>query len=165
MTFGRAEQILFIDLTRKAFYTEKTKKYLDFLGGRGINQWLLFHHTNPHSDPLDSENPIILGSGPLVGTLVPSADRLAVDFKNVMNFGIGSGNSGGFFATEMKLAGYDNILISGKADNPIYLLIEDDQIYFKDAKGIWGKNTWETDNAIRKKESNHNLKILSIGIA
>jgi len=165
MTFGRAGKILFVNLTQRTFYSEKTEKYLSFLGGRGINQWLLFHHTNPKTNPLDPESAIILGSGPLVGTLVPSADRLAVDFKNVMNFGIGSGNSGGFFATEMKLAGYDHIFISGKAVNPIYLFVQDDQICFKDAKGIWGKNTWETDNAIKKKESNHDLKILSIGIA
>jgi len=165
MTFGRAGKVLFVNLTKKTFTCEKTEKYASFLGGRGINQWLLFNFIDPQIHPLDPESVIILGSGPLVGTLVPSANRLAVDFKNVMNFGIGSGNSGGFFATEMKLAGYDNILISGKAENPIYLLIEDDQIYFKDAKGIWGKNTWETDNTIRKKESDHDLKILSIGIA
>ena len=165
MAFGRAGKILFVNLTERTFYCEKTEKYLSYLGGRGINQWFLFNSINPKIKPLDPESVIVLGSGPLVGTLVPSADRLAVDFKNVINFGIGSGNSGGFFATEMKLAGYDNILISGKAENPIYLLIEDDQIYFKDAKGIWGKNTWETDNAIRKKESDHDLKILSIGVA
>ena len=165
MTFGRAGKILFVNLTQRTFYSEKTEKYLSFLGGRGINQWLLFHHTNPKTNPLDPESAIILGSGPLVGTLVPSADRLAVDFKNVMNFGIGSGNSGGFFATEMKLAGYDHIFISGKAVNPIYLFVQDDQICFKDAKGIWGKNTWETDNIIKKKENILDLKVLSIGIA
>ncbi|MHA2012015.1 MAG: aldehyde ferredoxin oxidoreductase family protein [Candidatus Helarchaeota archaeon] len=165
MTFGRAGTILFVDLTKKTFYFEKTEKYLSLLGGRGINQWLLFNFSNPKTDPLDPESAVILGSGPLVGTLVPSADRLAVDFKNVMNHGIGSGNSGGFFATEMKLAGYDHIFISGKAEKPIYLFIQDDQIHFKDAKDIWGEDTWETENLIKKKENISSLKILSIGIA
>jgi len=165
MIFGRAGKILFVNLTKKTFTCKKTEKYLSYLGGRGINQWLLFNFTDPETDPLDPESAIILGSGPLVGTLVPSADRLAVDFKNVMNHGIGSGNSGGFFATEMKLAGYDHIFISGKAANPIYLFIQDDQIYFKDAKDIWGKDTWETENLIKKKENILNLKVLSIGIA
>jgi len=165
MTFGRAGKILFVDLTKKTFYFEKTEKYLSLLGGRGINQWLLFNFTNPETDPLDPESPIILGSGPLVGTLVPSADRLAVDFKNVMNHGIGSGNSGGFFATEMKLSGYDHIFISGKAETPIYLFIQDDKIHFKDAKDIWGEDTWETENLIKKKENISSLKVLSIGIA
>jgi len=165
MTHGRAGKILFIDLTKKIFHFEKTVKYLSFLGGRGINQWLLISHTNPKMDALDPESPIILGSGPLVGTLVPTANRLAVDFKNVMNSGIGSGNSGGFFATEMKLAGYDHIFVSGESSNPVYLYIQDDHIYFKDAKDIWGKDTWQTENLIKKKEKRSDLKVLSIGIA
>lgn len=165
MTFGRVGKILFVNLTKKTFYIEKTEKYLSCLGGRGINQYLLFNFTDPKTDPLDPESAIILGSGPLVGTLVPSANRLSVDFKNAMNHGVGSGNSGGFFATEMKLAGYDHIFITGKASDVIYLFIQDDKIYFKNAKGIWGKNTWETENLIKKKENISSLKILSIGIA
>ncbi len=165
MTFGRSGKIIFINLTKKSFTSEATEKYASYLGGRGINQWLLFQHTDPQMDPLDPKSAIILGSGPLVGTLVPASGRLAVDFKNVMNHGIGSGNSGGFFATEMKLAGYDHIFISGKSDKPLYLLIKDDQIYFQDAKDIWGKNTWETENLIKQKENCPDLKVLSIGIA
>jgi len=165
MTFGRAGKILFVNLSKNIFYCEITEKYSSYLGGRGINQWLLFNFTNPEIDPLDPESAIILGSGPLVGTLVPTADRLAVDFKNVMNHGIGSGNGGGFFATEMKLAGYDHVFISGKAANPIYLFIQDDKIYFRDAKDIWGKDTWETENLIKKKENCLDLKVLSIGVA
>jgi len=165
MTFGIAGKILFINLTKKSFFCEKTEKYLSYIGGRGINQWLLLNSINKHTNPLDPESVIVLGSGPLVGALVPAANRLAIDFKNVMNNGVGSGNSGGFFAVEMKLAGYDNILITGIADNPIYLLIQDEQISFQNAKGIWGKNTWDTDNAIKKKEKDNNLKILTIGIA
>lgn len=164
MSFGRTGKILFINLTTKKFYCEKTEKYLPFIGGRGINQWLLFKSINKDIKPLDSESVIVLGSGPLVGTLVPSANRLAVDFKNVMNNGIGSANSGGFFAVEMKLAGYDHILISGKSKNKIYLLINDEKIYFKDANQVWGKNTWETENIIRRIENDNNLKVITIGI-
>ena len=165
MSYGRAGKILFVNLTKRTFYCEKTDKYLSYIGGRGINQWLLLNYINKQVNPLDPESVIILGSGPFVGTLIPAANRLAIDFKNVMNYGIGSGNSGGFFAVEMKLAGYDNILISGKADNPVYLLIKDEKISFKDADCIWGKNTWDTDNAIKKREKDNNLKILTIGIA
>ena len=161
MTFGRAGKILFVNLTKESFYLEKTEKYYSFLGGRGINQWLLFNLMDPKTSPLDNESVIILGSGPLVGTLVPSANRLAIDFKNVMNLGIGSGNSGGFFATEMKLAGYDHIVISGKSARPTYLLIKDDKIYFRNAEDIWGKDTWETNNIIQKLEGSNNIKILS----
>lgn len=165
MAFGRVGKILFVNLTKRTFYCENTEKYSSFLGGRGINQWLLFKYIDPQTHPLNSESVVVLGSGPLVGTLVPSANRLAVDFKNVMNFGIGSGNSGGFFATEMKLAGYDHILISGKAQNPTYLLIKNDQVYFRNAEDIWGKDTWEIDNYIKNREGINDLKVISIGIA
>ena len=165
MTYGRAGKILFINLTKKTIRCEDTKKYSSYIGGRGINQFLLFNFTDPKTDPLDSESAIILGSGTLVGTLVPSANRLAVDFKNVINHGIGSGNSGGFFATEMKFAGYDHIFVSGKASHPVYIYIRDGQVHFRDARDVWGKNTWETENIIKKKENNSSLKVLSIGIA
>jgi len=85
MAFGRAGKILFVNLTKRSFYSEKTDKYLSYIGGRGINQWLLFNSINQQINPLDPESVIVLGSGPLVGTLVPAANRLAIDFRNVMN--------------------------------------------------------------------------------
>ena len=164
MSFGWAGKILYINLTNETIYTESTKKYTFFIGGRGINQWLLFKLVDKDVEPLEPENVIILGSGPLVGTLVPGANRLAVDFKNVITDGVGSGNCGGQFAAEMKFAGYDNIIILGKAEKPIYLFIKNDEVYFRDCSNIWGKSTWETENIIKKRENDKAIKTLTIGL-
>lgn len=164
--FGWAGKILYINLTNKEIKIEDTKEYIDFLGGRGINQFLLFNYLqNKKIDSLGPENPLILGAGPFVGTLMPSSCRLSIDFQNVMNNGIGSCNCGGHFAPEMKYAGYDHILISGKSKNPIYIFIKNDKVFFRDARKIWGRNTWETENLVKEIEGDQYIKTLSIGVA
>jgi len=162
---GRTGNILFINLSTRKLYLENTNKYIKYIGGRGINQKILFDLVSPDSDVLDPGNPIILGSGTFVGTLVPSASRLAVDFKNVINNGIGSGNCGGHFAAEMKYAGYDHIIITGQSKKPTYIFIHNQKIYFRDAQELWGLNTWETENQIRLKEGDSQIKTLCIGLA
>jgi len=163
MPFGWVGRILYVDLTHRSVHTEETEKYLDFIGGRGINQWLLFNLSGKGVDPLDERSPIILGSGPFIGTLAPAANRLSVDFKNAVTGGVGSGNCGGHFAAEMKYAGYDHIVISGRAASPTYLYVTDNQVYFRDAAPLWGKDTWETENAIKQMEGSRRIKTLSIG--
>lgn len=164
--FGWTGKILYINLSNKKTKIEDTSEYIDhFIGGRGINQILLFKSLkNKNIEPLSEESPLILGAGPFVGTLLPSACRLSIDFKNVINNGIGSCNCGGHFAPEMKFAGYDHIVISGIAEKPVYLFIKDENVFFKDAREIWGKNTWDTENIIRKIEGD-DIRTLSIGIA
>jgi len=158
-------KILFINLSNQSSFLENTNKYSKYIGGRGINQKILFDTVSPNSDPLDPQNPILFGSGPFVGTLVPGANRLAVDFKNVINHGIGSGNSGGQFAAEMKYAGYDHIVVTGQSEKPIYLFIHNDKIFFRDASRLWGSDTWETENWIRSNEKDSRIKTLCIGPA
>ena len=87
----------------------------------------------PWVTPFDPANLICFGAGALTGTLVPGAARLSIDSKNAFTAGIGSGNAGGWFAAELKYAGYDNIIIRGKAKEPVYLCIEDDKVIIKPA--------------------------------
>jgi aldehyde:ferredoxin oxidoreductase len=163
--YGWAGKVLVVDLNNKTSHVESTEKYLSFLGGRGINQWLLFTLLGKDIDPLGPENVLILGAGPMVGTMVPTASRLSVEHKNVITGGVGSGNCGGRFAAEMKFAGYDHIVIRGKAVSPTYLYIMDDEVYFRDASDMWGKATWEADGAIKRKEKDRRISTLTIGIA
>lgn len=165
MIYGYAGKILFIDLTDKTYREIKTEQYSEFLGGRGINIRLLHEFTNPGTKALSDENVLILGAGLLVGTLVPSASRLSVEFKNVITGGVGSGNAGGYFAAEMKFAGYDHIVISGRAKEKTYLYIEDDRVLFKDAKKIWDLDTWESDLAIKEIENDPLIRTMCIGKA
>ena len=129
----------------------------------GINQSMLFDRLAPEVDAFDPENLMMLGAGPLVGTLVPGACRLAVDFKNAVTGGVGSANLGGHFAPEMKFAGYDHIVISGRAGHPVYLYITPDKVAFRDASRLWGKTTWQTENEIKRLESDRRIRVLSIG--
>lgn len=166
MLYGWVGKILYIDLLSQTFYTEDTKRYSSFIGGRGINQWLLFKLLDKSVEALDSEKSVlILGSGPLVGTLIPGANRLTVDFKNVITGGVGSGNCGGQFAAEMKFAGYDNIVILAKSQIPAYVFINNDKVYFRDASDLWGKDTWETENIIKCRECDKGIKTLTIGVS
>jgi len=162
---ARIVKILKIDLTQETYQIESTSVYSNLIGGRGINQRLLFDLVSPDTDPLDPENVIILGAGPLVGTLTPGASRLAVDFKNAVTGGIGSGNCGGHFAAEMRFAGLDHIVISGKSAQPVYLYITNEKVSFRSAQNLWGRNTWETENQIRCQEKEKALKTLCIGVA
>ena len=162
---GWVGKILFVDLSDRSTRTEPTEKYLPFIGGRGINQWLLFELVKKGVHGLDPENVLILGAGPMVGTLVPSAGRLSVDYLNVITGGVGSGNCGGRFAAEMKNAGYDHIVVTGKSNRPAYLFIQDDKVNFRDASGMRGLGTWETDAHIKTKETDNRLSTLTIGAA
>lgn len=162
---GWVGKILFIDLSDQSIRTEATEKYLPFIGGRGINQRLLFELIDKGVHGLDPENVLIFGAGPIVGTLVPSAGRLSVDYLNVITGGVGSGNCGGRFAVEMKNAGYDHIVVRGKSNRHIYLLIQDDTVHFRDASDIRGLGTWECDAHIKSKEKDTRLSTLTIGRA
>ncbi len=163
--YGYAGKILFIDLSRQKTWVESVDPYLPFIGGRGINQWLLFKLVDKNVSPLDPENVLILGAGPMNGTLVPGSGRLSIEFKNFITGGIGSANCGGRFSAEMKYAGYDHIVIQGRAESPIYLFIQDEQVHFRDASELWGRDTWTTDRRIQEKEKDPQISTLTIGPA
>src|SRR4030042_1230829 len=163
---GYAGKILRIDLTTSKFSAEPTEKYASkFLGGRGINQKILLEDLKPKVTPFEPANIICFGAGALVGTPVPGAARLSIDSKNVFTNGIGSANAGGGFAGELKFAGYDHLIIQGKAREPVYLWIEDDKISFRPAKEIWGRRTSETEKMIQNDLGQKEIQVLCIGPA
>ncbi len=165
-TYGHAGKILRVDLSRKKIDIEPIEKYsTTFLGGRGINQWILYNEVGPDVGPLNPEGKIIFGAGVLVGVPLLSACRLSVDGKNIFSNGVGSANSGGHFAPEMKCAGYDHVIIQGKSQNHCYLWINDDDVEIRDGKDLWGKTTWETDDLIREELGDSSIQVASIGQA
>lgn len=164
--YGYAGNILRINLTNNKIWTEPTEKYANrWIGGRAINTWILLNELNPNVKWSDSENLLTFGIGVLVGTLAPGACRVSVDSKNVFNNGIGSANVGGFFGAELKFAGFDNIIISGKAKSPVYIWICNKNVEIRDAAYIWGKTTWETEKGIRKNLKDEQIRVAAIGPA
>jgi len=161
-----AGMVLRVDISRGKIRTEETEKYSTrFIGGRGINRWILFNELDPEVNWSDPANLIAFGAGALVGTLAPGACRTSVDSKNAFNNGIGSANFGGHFGAELKYAGFDNVVISGKAEIPVYLYISDGQAELRSACSLWGKTTWETEKAIKQELGDNRTIVACIGPA
>ncbi len=163
---GLAGKILRVDLGSKKITTEDTAKYAGrFLGGRAINSFILLNEMSPQTKWSDAENMLIFGAGCLVGTMAPGACRVSVDTINVFNNGKGSANFGGYFGAELKYAGFDHIVITGKSEKPVYLWIEDGKAELRDAGFIWGRDTTETDRMLKEKMRDDKVEVACIGPA
>ena len=161
-----AGKILRIDLSNKETWTEETKKYAQKTsGGRGTNSLIMINEIAPQVKWYDPENLLCFGVGSLVGTMAPGACRVDISTINVFSGGKGSANVGGFWGPELKYAGYDNIIIIGKSEEPVYLYINDNHIEIKDANLIWGKTIFETEKILRQELGDNDIKIASIGPA
>ncbi|NPV73964.1 MAG: aldehyde ferredoxin oxidoreductase family protein [Pelotomaculum sp.] len=138
-----------------------------WLGGRGFNSALLYREVGPDVEPLAPENKLIFGVGPLTGTFAPSSGRTTVTAKSPMGSppGFGDSNMGGHWGPELKYAGYDQLVIQGKAAHPVYLWIEDGRVEIRDARHIWGKLVPEADAIIKEELGNADIHVAVIGPA
>ncbi|MEW5784055.1 MAG: aldehyde ferredoxin oxidoreductase N-terminal domain-containing protein, partial [Bacillota bacterium] len=135
----------------------------DYLGGKGLAIKYLYEELKPGLDPWSEENKLLLMTGPLTGTIVPNTGKLAVAAKSPATGTILDCSIGGHFAAELKYAGYDAVIIEGKARQPVYLVIEDGKIALRDAAAFWGQGTHETELALQ--ELMPDFKLLVIGQA
>jgi aldehyde:ferredoxin oxidoreductase len=149
--FSLGGKILKVDLTRQVITTEPSAQYAErFLGGLGVNLFYLLNQMQPGVDALEPESVLAFGAGTLVGTLAPTACRVVVNSKNMFSGGLGSASAGGFFSAELKYAGYDNVIITGQAEKPVFLRIADDRVTIEDASHLWGRTTWETEDLLTR---------------
>jgi aldehyde:ferredoxin oxidoreductase len=137
----------------------------NFLGGRGLAAYLLYKYAKPGCDPLGPDNVVIFSAGILGGTLASAPARTDVMCKNPLTNLLGSGNLGGFFAPELRWAGFDHIVVKGKAEKPVYLWVHDGEIEIKDAKNLWGKSVTEAQWAVREELGDPDIKSVVCGIA
>jgi len=164
--YAYAGKILRIDLSSGEYFTEPTLKYVkEWLGAPGIAIKILYDELKPWVTPYDPSNKLIFGSGALIGTLAPGANKMNVSTLGPMTGGWASSCSDSYVGGQLKYAGFDSIVISGKAHKPIYLFINDNHIEIKDASHLWGKTTWQTLELIRKELNDPGLHIISIGPA
>jgi len=131
----------------------------------GLAQWIIYNEVKPGITPYEPSNKLVIGAGPLNGTLAPGASRVTADSKSPVTGGVGSSNSDGYFSAELKFAGFDTIVFEGKAKNPVYLWIKDDCIELRDATHLWGKTTWEVDDIIKHEMCDERIQIMCIGPA
>lgn len=147
---GFRGRVLRVDLTERTFSVELPPKewYLKYLGGKGLGYRYLLQDLSPGTDPLGPDNEIIFMTGPFAGTVVPTSSRLAVVTKSPATGTILISLVGGGVAAEIKYAGYDGIIVKGKASKPVVLYVTDEHVEIKDAQELWGKGTHETEKAI-----------------
>ena len=136
-----------------------------YLGERGLGTKYLYENMDPAVDSLAPENVLIFATGPLTGTMASTSGRYAVITKGALTNAVACSNSGGKFGAELKFAGYDLLLLEGRAPHPVYLHIFDDRIEIVDANEIWGKSVWETEDWIKSRHQDPLIKVASIGVA
>jgi len=159
-------KILRVDLTkRKTVPQEYDANFAKtFLGGRGFAAKILWDELKPGVDPLSPENRLIFAAGPLTAFPLPSSGKLVVAAKSPLTGGYGDGNIGTQATVQMRRAGYDAIVIQGKASKPTILYIHDDKTEFVDAKDYWGEGSFKTEKGV-KKEYTLSAGVVSIGQA
>ena len=136
-----------------------------FLGGRGLDAYLLYNHAPKGCDPMGPDNPLMISGGILTATCASATARTHIMAKSPLTGLLGSANMGGFFAPEMAWAGFHHLVITGKAKSPVYLWIHNGRIEIRDAAYLWGKNTTETQWAIREELDDEEIKSAVIGQA
>lgn len=137
---GLAGKILRVDLSSGKIQVGETEgSARRFLGGRAVNSFILLDELGEETKWSDAENLLIFGVGALAGTVAPGACRTSIETKNVFNNGKGSANVGGHFGPELKYAGFDHVVISGKSDRPVYLLIRGGKAELRNAS--FGRST------------------------
>ena len=164
--FGWIGAFLKIDLSKSKAVAEQYDESLalNFLGGRGFAVKILWDTLKQGTDPLSPENKLIFAAGPLTAIGLPNSGKLVVASKSPLTGGYGDGNSGTWAAVNMRKAGYDALIIEGKAQTPVILHIKDKACEFVDAKDFWGLNSFETHEQLSKKYS-RTAGIVSIGPA
>jgi len=136
-----------------------------YLGQRGLGSKYLVEEIDPTIDPLSPDNKLIIATGPLTATTAPTGGRSSAITKGALTGAIAASNTGGMFGAELKMAGYDLLIIEGRANAPVYLWIQDDHVELRSAEDLWGKSVWETEPWLRKTLGEPQAKIASIGRA
>jgi aldehyde:ferredoxin oxidoreductase len=164
---GYTGKILRVNLTDQTAKEEKLPLEIakDFIGGAGFGIKYLFDEVKPGADPLGPENKLIFASGPFSGTSIPCASRMAVTAKSPLTNAVGMSLTGGYFPVELKFAGYDALIIEGKAEKPTYLWIKDGKALFRSAQKLWGMKTTDCQQIIKNELNDQNVRIACIGPA
>ena len=160
--YGYAGKILELDLSnRRVVFRELSPEFASQnIGGIGFNARILYDELKPGVDPLGEENILVFSAGALVGSPFPTAARTEASAKSPMTGTFGTSNSGMFFGTQLKNAGFDAVILKGKADKPVYILISDENVEILDAASLWGKDSWETIDILKARHRGVELALI-----
>jgi aldehyde:ferredoxin oxidoreductase len=162
-----AGKILRVNLTEGTVKSEPLKMEWarDYLGSRGLATKYFVEEVDAKVDPLSADNKIIWATGPLTGTMASTGGRYTVVTKGPLTGAIACSNSGGYWGSELKFAGWDMIVFEGVSPKPVYLYVENDKAELRDASHLWGHSVWETEETLKKLHQDPLLRISTIGLA
>ena len=164
---GYAGQILHVDMSKGDCKPVPLDKEfaLTYIGGQGFASRILYDRVGPQTDPLSPENVLIWATGAFTGTLWPQASRYVVAAKSPLTGIFGEAHAAGHWGPELKFAGFDTIIVSGRAKKPVYLFVDNGTARLLDAKELWGRDTYETEEIIKETHGDRNLRVSCIGQA
>ena len=136
-----------------------------YIGSRGLAAKYLTTEVDPKVDPLSPANKMFITTGPLTGTMASTGGRYTVSTKGPLTGAIACSNSGGYFGAELKMAGWDMVIIEGASAKPVYLYIADDVAEIRDAAHLWGKSVWQTEETLKKGLQDPLTRVCSVGKA
>jgi len=164
---GYMGKILRVDLSRGELREEPlNEEYIRaFLGGTGLSARIVYDMVDSDTDPLGPENPLVFMTGPLVGTVMPSAGRCSVCALSPLTGIWGEATTGGFFGPELRFAGYDGVIVTGRATKPVWLSIVEGHAELNDATDIWGSDSYATQERVRQALAEPKARVACIGTA
>jgi aldehyde:ferredoxin oxidoreductase len=164
---GYAGQILRVNLSDGSFKTEKLPHdwIKNYIGGDGFAANVLFQEVPSKTDPLSPQNKLMIATGPITGTLWPTSGRTVFVAKAALTGIWGESHVGGFVGAELKYSGYDMLIIEGKSEKPVYILIQDSHLALVDAKEFWGMKINDLTAAIKKRHKDPDIQVAAIGPA
>src|SRR5512144_1478543 len=136
-----------------------------YLGQRGLATKYFTAEVDAKVDPLSPANKLIFATGPLTGTMASTGGRYSVITKGPLTGAIACSNSGGYFGAELKMAGWDMIILEGRSAKPVFLHIENDKAELLDASDLWGKTVWDTDAELKRRFQDPQVRVSGIGPA
>lgn len=167
MTYGYQRKILHVDLTTGQLKVEEPDErfYRTYLGGSAMGTYYLLQHTPPQADPLGPENTLSLMVGVVTGAPISGQSRVCATAKSPITGLVGDSQAGGFWPAELKAAGFDGIVLHGKADRPVYLWVRDGEAELRDAATLWGRFTADVEDAILAELGDDRIQVLQCGPA
>ena len=164
---GYAGTVLRIDLSKEKVKKEELsqEECRHYIGGRGRDAKVLFDEVPVNADPLGKDNILCISTGPITGLLGPTTGRVNVAARSPLTGIYGNSNAGTNFGPELKYAGYDGLIITGRAEKPVYISIEDDDVSIRDAAKLWGEGVFETTLTLQDIHNGYETKVAACGPA
>lgn len=167
MSHGYNGRILRVNLTKKEIFEESLPDtvYRKYMGGSALALYFLLTEQKPGANPLGPENLLVFMSNVISGVPMPGLTRFTVAARSPLTGGFGEAEAGGFWGPELKMAGFDGVVVEGRSSNPVYLWISDGKSELRDAAQLWGKDTGTVQDLIRQELGNPKIRVLQCGPA